>query len=144
MFICRHCGLGKKSMERADSCDDCCFHLLFYTIYSFIIQSNIPKAILTDLLIQIKPFLGFYCAYLIAPQLSSSQKYFISILCLIVGGLLIIVGLSGQIDFVFGHPSRFATAAIATAFYFFIAALINGVISLYSYFANHRLFLYPS
>ena len=29
-----------------------------------------------------------------------------------------IVGLSGQIDFVFGHPSRFATAAIATAFLF--------------------------
>ena len=94
------------------------FIFLFYTIYSFIIQSNIPKAILTDLLIQIKPFLGFYCAYLIAPQLSSSQKYFISILCLIVGGLLIIVGLSAHIDSVFGHPSRFATAAIATAFLF--------------------------
>lgn len=91
---------------------------LFYAIYSFIIQSNVPKAIFTDLLIQIKPFLGFYCAYLIAPQFSSSQKYFISILCLVVGGLLIIVGLSGQLYTLFGHPSRFATAAIATAFLF--------------------------
>ena len=31
---------------------------------------------------------------------------------------MIIVGLSAQIDSVFGHPSRFATAAIATAFLF--------------------------
>lgn len=92
---------------------------VFYTIYSFIIRSNVPKAILTDLIIQIKPFLGFYCAYLIAPQLSSPQKRFISILCLAVGGMLIIVGLSDQIFPVFGHPSRFATAAIATAFLFF-------------------------
>lgn len=91
---------------------------LFYTIYSLIIQSNVPKAIFTDLLIQIKPFLGFYCAYVIAPQFSSSQKRFIGILCLVVGGMLIIVGLSELIIPVFGHPSRFATAAIATAFLF--------------------------
>jgi len=91
---------------------------LFYTVYSFIIQSNVPKAIITDLLIQIKPFLGFYCAYLIAPQFSSSQRLFLSTLCLIVGGILMIIGLSGQIIPVFGHESRFATASIATAFLF--------------------------
>ena len=121
LFLCLFAGIvvwERKAWKELIPVTIVVFIFFFYTIYSFIIQSNIPKAILTDLLIQIKPFLGFYCAYLIAPQLSSSQKYFISILCLIVGGLLIIVGLSGQIDFVFGHPSRFATAAIATAFLF--------------------------
>ena len=121
LFLCLFAGIvvwEKKAWKELIPVTIIVFIFLFYTIYSFIIQSNIPKAILTDLLIQIKPFLGFYCAYLIAPQLSSSQKYFIRILCLIVGGLLIIVGLSAQIDSVFGHPSRFATAAIATAFLF--------------------------
>ena len=121
LFLCLFAGIvvwERKAWKELIPVTIIVFIFLFYTIYSFIIQSNIPKAILTDLLIQIKPFLGFYCAYLIAPQLSSSQKYFISILCLIVGGLLIIVGLSAQIDSVFGHPSRFATAAIATAFLF--------------------------
>ena len=121
LFLCLFAGIvvwERKAWKELSPVTIVVFIFLFYTIYSFIIQSNIPKAILTDLLIQIKPFLGFYCAYLIAPQLSSSQKYFISILCLIVGGLLIIVGLSAQIDSVFGHPSRFATAAIATAFLF--------------------------
>ena len=121
LFLCLFAGIvvwERKAWKELIPVTIVVFIFLFYTIYSFIIQSNIPKAILTDLLIQIKPFLGFYCAYLIAPQLSSSQKYFISILCLIVGGLLIIVGLSAQIDYVFGHPSRFATAAIATAFLF--------------------------
>ena len=46
---------------------------LFYTTYSFSIHSNIPKAILKDLLIQIKPFLAFYCTYLIAPSFTTSQ-----------------------------------------------------------------------
>lgn len=47
----------------------------FYTIYSFVIRSNVPKAILKDLIIQIKPFLGFYCAYLIAPNLQTLKSY---------------------------------------------------------------------
>ncbi|WP_291528215.1 hypothetical protein [Bacteroides sp. UBA939] len=91
---------------------------LFYTIYSFIIHSNVSGAIIKDLLIQIKPFIGFYCAYLIAPQLTSAQKRFICILCLIIGGLIVIVGLTNHIYPVFGHPSRLATAATATAFLF--------------------------
>lgn len=90
----------------------------FYTIYSFVIRSNVPKAILKDLIIQIKPFLGFYCAYLIAPQFTNSQKLFLSILCLVIGGGLLVVGLTDNIYTIFGHPSRFATATVATAFLF--------------------------
>ena len=88
---------------------------LFYTIYSFIIHSNVFKAIIKDLLIQIKPFIGFYCVYLIAPQLTFAQKRFICILCLIIGGAITIVGLTDNIYPIFGHPSRLATPTIATA-----------------------------
>lgn len=91
---------------------------LFYTIYSFIIHSNVFKAIIKDLLIQIKPFIGFYCVYLIAPQLTFAQKRFICILCLIIGGAITIVGLTDNIYPIFGHPSRLATATTATAFLF--------------------------
>lgn len=91
---------------------------LFYTIYSFAIHSNVPQAILKDLVVQIKPFLGFYCVYLLAPVLSQKQKRFLAVFCLIVGGLLLIIGLTDHIFTIFSHPSRFATAAIATALLF--------------------------
>lgn len=91
---------------------------IFYTIYSFIIKSNIPQAILKDLVIQIKPFLGFYCTWLIAPILTKQQKQIISILCLIVGGIILIAVLTGNLWSFFGHPSRLATSSIITALLF--------------------------
>lgn len=33
----------------------------FYAVYSFWIGSNVPQAIFMDFVIQIKPFLAFYC-----------------------------------------------------------------------------------
>lgn len=95
---------------------------VFYTIYSFIIHSNVPQAILKDLVIQIKPLLGFYCAFLLAPTLDKRQKYILTILCLITGVLLVIVGICDLIDPVFGHSSRFATAATVTALLFFFCS----------------------
>jgi hypothetical protein len=94
------------------------FIFSFYTIYSFIIHSNVHQAIIKDLIIQMKPYIGFYCAYLIAPQFSLSQKRFICILCLIISGLIFIIGITNNIYLIFGHPSRLATAATATAFLF--------------------------
>jgi len=89
---------------------------LFYIIYSFMIKSNVPKAILMDATIQIKPFLGFYCTYLLMPVLSKKYKLFITIMCLSFAFILLIIALLGHIDTIFGHPSRYATAAVATAF----------------------------
>lgn len=114
---------GVMMWERKNTQD---FHLLlgmgavflFYTIYSFAIHSNVPQAILMDLAIQIKPFLGFYCVYLLAPILTQKQKSILAIICLIVGGLVIIIGLTGLTYTVFTHPSRLATAITATALLF--------------------------
>ena len=85
---------------------------LFYICYSFIIKSNVPKAILMDALIQIKPFLGFYCAYLISPIFTNQQRLFISMLCILIACLVLIIVLSGNMWSFFGHPSRLATTSI--------------------------------
>lgn len=92
---------------------------LFYLIYSFLIASNVPRAILKDFVIQIKPFLGFYCTWLIAPTFTRKQKQIISIICLIVGGITLAVVLTGNMWNFFGHPSRLATSATITALLFF-------------------------
>jgi hypothetical protein len=91
---------------------------LFYTIYSFAIGSNVPQAILKDLIIQIKPYLGLFCTMIIAPRLSYSQKRFITMMCIVVGCVITIVWLSDSVWEFFGHPSRLATAAAATALLF--------------------------
>ena len=90
--------------------------LLFYLIYSFIIKSNTPGAIIMDFLTQIKPFLGFYCTLLIAPRLTIPQKRFLSILCIIIAGGLLILGFIDTNFLFFGHQSRYATAIVVTFF----------------------------
>lgn len=91
---------------------------LFYTIYSFLISSNVPQAILKDMIIQIKPFLGFYCTWLIAPTLTRKQKQIVSIVCLIISGVISVIVLTGNMWEFFGHPSRLATSATVTALLF--------------------------
>lgn len=91
---------------------------LFYLTYSFYIHSNVPQAILMDFAVQIKPYLGFYCTLFIAPRFTVSQRRIIVILCLCVAVFILMVGITGNIYTVFGHPSRYATATVATAFLF--------------------------
>ena len=64
---------------------------LFYIIYSFIIKSNVPQAILKDAVIQVKPFLGFFCTWLIMPKLTKSQRLATCILCIVVACLIVVV-----------------------------------------------------
>ena len=91
---------------------------IFYTVYSFVISSNIPQAILKDFAIQIKPFLAFYCALLIAPVMSERQRQITSILCLIMGGIMLGAIFSNNIEVFFVHHSRLATSATVTALLF--------------------------
>ncbi|MDR2042168.1 MAG: O-antigen ligase domain-containing protein [Tannerella sp.] len=46
----------------------------FYTCYSFRIGSNVPRAIVNDLVIQMKPYLAFFCVYHLKPCLNSVHK----------------------------------------------------------------------
>lgn len=90
----------------------------FYIIYSFVIHSNTPIAILKDAVIQIKPFLAFLCTLIIAPILSKNQKLFTMILCMIVGLFILLIYLTGNMWSFFFHPSRLATTATVTALLF--------------------------
>jgi len=92
---------------------------VFYIIYSFVIKSNVTIAIIKDSIIQIKPFIGFYCTYLLMPSLTKDHKRFITIICLISALSMLLIALTGEMHSVFGHQSRFATAATITAFLFF-------------------------
>lgn len=88
---------------------------LFYLGYSFYIKSNTKAAIITDFIIQIKPYLGFFCVYAITPQLDKKKKIFLQCICIFFAFYLFILGVCdifnrGIITTVMDHPSRYATA----------------------------------
>jgi hypothetical protein len=47
---------------------------LFYTVYSFWIGSNSGRGIFNDLVIQMKPYLAFFCVYQLKPALNDSRR----------------------------------------------------------------------
>ncbi|MGL5893850.1 MAG: hypothetical protein ACRCZM_04465 [Bacteroidales bacterium] len=97
---------------------------LFYLIYSFNIGSNVPKAIISDYVVQLKPYLAFFSTLLIAPILSAREKQIIRVLCCVIFLYMILVASGGMIDIIhyFSHPSRFATTAVVTSFMFLYAS----------------------
>lgn len=56
--------------------------LLFYAIYSYVIHSNVLPAILTDFVIQSKPFMIFFVTLQAAPILSNKNKKTLSTTCI--------------------------------------------------------------
>ena len=101
---------------------------IFYLLYSFFIHSNTKVAIVTDFLIQIKPYLAFFCVYSMAPVFSLRQKSIFKIVCgfsacfLFLVGLLDFVTSASVISSIFGHVSYFAAAVISTAVCFFLCS----------------------
>jgi hypothetical protein len=94
---------------------------LFYLVYSFYINSNTRAAILTDFLIQIKPYMAFFCVYALNPQLSDNQKKIIRQTVILCSIYVVFVGVGwhvnyGLVEYTFGHPSRIATASTVLAF----------------------------
>ena len=88
----------------------------FYLIYSFAINSNTTGGILTDFVIQIKPYLAFFCVYAIRPNLSDNQKKILRQLTILCGLYVLVIGVAGQVseDVIrntFFHDSRLATAS---------------------------------
>lgn len=91
------------------------FVSVFYLLYSFSIKSNESIAIVSDYVTQVKPFLGFFCVYSIAPVLSDYQSKILRRICFFVFIYMFIVGIQGEsaIYEYFGHVSRFATCSVA-------------------------------
>ncbi|MDR1170073.1 MAG: O-antigen ligase family protein [Prevotellaceae bacterium] len=93
---------------------------IFYLIYSFAINANTKGAILTDFVIQIKPYLAFFCVYAIHPKLSDNQRKIIRELIILCSLYILVIGISGSvyfevIQYTFFHPSRLATASSVLA-----------------------------
>lgn len=97
---------------------------LFYTVYSFYIHSNSTKGILSDLIIQFKPYLAFFAVYYLCPLFSSQQKYLIKKLILIIWCIMFIIGCAGLIDLTIitqtvGHVAYYAAIITACALLYF-------------------------
>lgn len=93
---------------------------IFYLIYSFQINSNSKKAILVDFIIQLKPYIAFFCVYQIKPLFSKKQNILLNQLCLLCWGLLVPFGIielfyPNMLKLIAGHPSNYASAIASLA-----------------------------
>ena len=93
---------------------------VFYFIYSLIIGSNSVQGIAMDFLIQIKPYVAFFCVYSLRTKLTENQKKILRNLAFLFTLYLIPIGLTDAvyghvIKIFFGHESRFATSATILA-----------------------------
>ena len=101
--------------------------IIFYFVYSLSIKSNSSKAIISDLCIISKPFIAILLIWELNPNFSNYMRKAFSISSLIASIYIAIVGFLGNsaIIYMFGHPSRLATASIISAFLYFISNKIN-------------------
>lgn len=88
---------------------------IFYICYSLYIGSNTKTAILADAIVQLKPYLAFFCMYSMMVQFNDSQKNIMRSICLLLWIVLIPIGIAGGINehtfkVTMGHPAYFAAA----------------------------------
>ena len=93
---------------------------IFYLIYSFYIHSNSKAAIISDFIIQFKPYIAFFTVYAFAPRFSEQMKRNIRLLAGVFSIYLLIIGIAGLFNhsilkIMLGHESRLATAATIMA-----------------------------
>lgn len=99
--------------------------MFFYVLYSLVfVHYNIPKAIMYDFFIQLKPFIAFYAAYSMGVRFDASQKLFLKRLCVFLSALMLAIILSG-----FG-----------TKFFFHVAyyGIISTVLFLIYYYCSYQ------
>lgn len=92
----------------------------FYLVYSLAIHCNSKAGIVTDFVIQIKPYLAFFTVYAFKPVLNVTMKRNVRLLAVLFSVYLLGVGLtvpftSTVLDALLRHESRLATAATILA-----------------------------
>lgn len=93
---------------------------LFYLVYSFAIKCNTKAAILSDFIIQLKPYLAFFTVYAFKPVLNQQMKKNIQLLAIVFSFYLLVIGLISLFSMevlhaLLFHQSRLATAATIMA-----------------------------
>ncbi|MDR3129043.1 MAG: O-antigen ligase domain-containing protein [Tannerellaceae bacterium] len=91
-----------------------------YLGYSLHIGSNAVRAIFTDLLIQVKPYLAFFCVYQLRPVFDKKQCLLLKQFCFVCWVILIpfaVMGLMNEMYLVhtIGHPAILGASAAAIA-----------------------------
>ena len=104
----------------------CLAFFFFYLAYLLLFPHNIKRAIASDFIMQIKPYIVFYGVLALRITLSARQKKVLRNLCVVVSLFLLFpAGLLGvdrwQSDF-FGHYSRFATACVVTGMLYYYSS----------------------
>ncbi|MGM9759685.1 MAG: O-antigen ligase domain-containing protein, partial [Parabacteroides sp.] len=99
----------------------------FYLMYSLWIHSNSKVAILSDFIIQFKPYLAFFAVYALAPRFNDQMKKNLRFLSLVFAGYLLLIGISSLftdvvLDVLLRHESRLATAAIIMALIYLLCS----------------------
>lgn len=96
---------------------------LFYLLYSLYIKSNTTIAIVSDLIIQFKPYLAFFCVFSILPLFSNNRKKILRWIavgcwCIQVPLAIIEIFIPHTLSSVTGHATYFAAGVIATSLCF--------------------------
>lgn len=96
------------------------FVFIFYLGYSFYIKSNTTKSIIMDFLIQLKPYLAFFCVYQLSPTFTKGQKKLLKDSSCLLWGLLCLIGFPSlfipkMLIYAMGHQTFFAGAVIVTS-----------------------------
>lgn len=97
---------------------------LFYAIYSFYIHSNSTRGILSDIIIQFKPYLAFFAVYYLNPQFTPKQKDLLKKIVLILAVPLFLIGCASLINnkifrMTLGFESYFAAIITASALLYY-------------------------
>ena len=104
----------------------------FYYVYSWVLSIN-PQGINTSFLIYIKPFLTFFCAYLIGFNLDNHFKKHISILAVVLSIACLGITVYGYMNPFFSHPAYMAMTVSALALFYYYTSktsLKNTIISI--------------
>ena len=101
------------------------FVFLFYLFYSIQIKSNTIKSIFMDFIIQLKPYLAFFCVYHIAPKFTGWQRKLLKDLSLLIWFCLCFLGVSqlfvrDVLVTVMGHPTVFAATVVSVSLVYYI------------------------
>jgi hypothetical protein len=88
---------------------------LFYTAYSVLIGSNGKRAIFTDLIIQMKPYIAFFCVYQLKPLFNPQRKKLLKDITLLFWFVFLLpLGIAGAINEdvldIMGHPAIYGIA----------------------------------
>lgn len=104
------------------------FVFFFYTCYSIWIGSNTKRGIFNDLIIQLKPFLSFFCAYQLMPIFGKLQKKLLKEIALLFWFIwLLPIGLVSIINpqvfiLLFEHPVYYGIAVTIVALCYFLCS----------------------